>query len=651
MKKKIYLLGVLSAAFALQSCIDNNYDLDDIDMKLGNNVDLTLPSSSTGDIVLKSIMNLEEDGVVQFIEDENGQSIFAVIQDGEADIDPISIDRISLNPELSEINTTVDLAELVSNSSVPQLRKVKVATPMGDIDIVDAEYNYPIGSNSATYKIDANDPNAKSPVSNDIVSIDKVVFEENTKLSLDMHIENFPYWLPTVALENLTLRCPADLMIAHCRFGGKDIPLSADGLYHLTGKEDNEFSFTEPIKLELVLEGATIGENLKFDVANHEVMMDGDFEINGNFRVSTKDIDSDLLEAYLKDTDASKVREVYETKTILPILPVSLTFKGKANFGDGITLKYFYGKVQHEVESIDPIKLDELPDFLKEEDVVLDLDNPILLLSARQEFPVSVHTAVELSAVYDGVAGGETLKAQLEVPAASADGQMSRFYIADRELVGNERNILPEAYREATYLPLEQGKLSALIKKIPSEIRVEIPPITMDASQTPVDLLRTYAVDVEYKVYAPLTLGPDFKLVYRGEENGWAEDLEDFEDMNVGEIQVTAEVTSNLPAAVNLTATPIDAAENSIQSQFAKEFSVRIAPQSTSHISITLKAGDKFTLNDILTGKHNAKQIDGVKYEARIDEPIDKASLPENAYIKLTNIKVTIKGGVSYDAN
>lgn len=650
MKKKIYLLGVLSAAFALQSCIDNNYDLDDIDMTFGNNVDLTLPSSSTGDIVLKSIMDLEEDGVVQFIEDENGQSIFAVIQDGEADIESIRIKDISLNPDLSDINTTVNLAELMSSSSVPQLRKVKVATPIGDIDIADAEYNYPIGSNSATYQIAAND-NAKSDVSDDIVSIEKVVFEENTKLSLDMHIENFPYWLPTVALEDLTLRCPADLMIAHCRFGGKDIPLSADGLYHLTGKEDNEFSFTEPIKLELVLEGATIGENLKFDVANHEVMMDGDFEINGNFRVSTKDIDSDLLETYLKSIDTKKVQEVYDTKSILPVLPVSLTFKGEANFGEGITLKYFYGKVQHEVESIDPIKLNDLPDFLKEEDVVLDLDNPILLLSARQEFPVSVHTAVELTAVYDGVVGGETLKAQLEVPAASADGQMSRFYIADRELVGNERNILPEAYREATYLPLEQGKLSALIKKIPSEIRVEIPPITMDASQTPIDLLRDYAVDVEYKVYAPLTLGPDFKLVYRNEENGWAEDLEDFEDMNVGEIQVTAEVTSNLPAAVNLTATPIDADRNSIQSQFAKEFSVRIAPQSTSHISITLKAGDKFTLNDILTGKNGAKQIDGVKYEARIDESIDKASLPENAYIKLTNIKVTIKGGVTYDAN
>ena len=44
-------------------------------------------------------------------------------------------------------------------------------------------------------------------------------------------------------------------------------------------------------------------------------------------------------------------------------------------------------------------------------------------------------------------------------------------------------------------------------------------------------------------------------------------------------------------------------------------------------------------------------RLDGVRYRAVIDEPVEDALLRETAKIKLHQIKVTLKGGITVDAN
>lgn len=650
-RKSLYLLGLLTSVFALQSCIDSAYDLDDIDKTIGNKIDLTLPASSTGDIQLKSLMDLKEDGVVQFIKGPNGNSIFAVIQDGEAKIDSISIDTINLNPNLGEINTMVNLAELGNASAAPK-RKVKIKVPLqslfgGDIelDLPEATYSYPIKDSTAYYCIDENDPNARKKIeSKDIVSIKKVTFEENTTLSLKMNIEGFPNWLPYVTLENLTLQCPPDMIIKQCTFAGREIT-PIDGKYPLTNKSNSHVSFSEPIELKLELGGVQTGDNFNFNSENQEVSISGLFEVTGTFRISTEDIDTDALYEYFNTISEEQVTEVYQTMSILPILPNQLTFKGIADLGDGITLKEFYGELQHEVGEISPIQLNDLPDFLSDDDVVLDLDNPIILLKASQELPTSVSTSVTLTA-NNGAA--PVIVNPLTI---RGNGETNYFYIADKEVTNTD--ILPEEYRKAEHIQ-PSGSISGLIQKIPEEIKVDIAPITLDASTEGINLLQDYNVDVAYQVYAPLTLGPNFQLVYRDTEKGWSEDLEDFEDINVSEITLTAQVESNLPAEATLSVKPIDASEELITDQMEIK-DIIIAANTTSRITINLKAKGKYTLNDIITGRNGARKLDGVKYEARINsvtkEGEDPLSLPEDAYIKLKDIRVSIKGDVTYDAN
>lgn len=654
-RKSIYLLGLLTMACAQQSCVDKSYDLDNIDMTLGNNIDITLPTSSTADIQLRSFMDLEDDGVVQFIGED---SVFAVIQDGEADIKDISIDPITFNPDLTDIETIVSLSELEESSQFASRRRVKIQVPVAGsiVDVTipnDIEYHYPIQPGTAKYSIDANDPNAQSTISEDIISIDKVIFEDNTTLAMTIRLGNSPEleWLPKFTIQDLTLKCPEDMMITHCFFMENEVGLSGDGLYHLTDKSGTKISFNDEerdgIQLKLKVKGVKIGQDgdLSFDPSTHEVRIAGSFELGGTFRISTSDIDENRLNAYLQTLgNSDKLAQVVATQSILPLLPGQLAFTGQANFGDGIMVKEFYGKLQHAVGEIAPIELNDLPDFLNDDDVVLDLDNPIILLEACQGLPIQANTAITLTATDEG------RETHISIPAFNISGNNDtvRFYIADKELTGDDRNILPKAYRNAAYLPHE-GNIAELIKDLPEEIYVKVDDITLDASQTPVDLTKDYKIYVGYKVYAPLTLGQEFQMVYRGTDTGWSKDLEDLEDVNVGEITLTAQVESNLPAAVKLNLTPIDAAENTIPQLNVN--SIEVAPQTVSDITFTLKANSGYTLNDIITGRNGVNQLDGVKYEARIDEAKAGAALTKNASIKLKNIKVRIRGGVSYDAN
>ena len=65
------LLGLCILCGGIQtSCVDNDYDLDNTDYTLGIETNITLPSCSTGDIYLRSFMDLEEDGVIQYVWDE-----------------------------------------------------------------------------------------------------------------------------------------------------------------------------------------------------------------------------------------------------------------------------------------------------------------------------------------------------------------------------------------------------------------------------------------------------------------------------------------------------------------------------------------------------------------------------------------------------
>ena len=110
MKLKTFTLSLL-AVTALTSCMDNSYDLDDIDMKLGfgapDNV-LWLPKSSTGPAVCKNLFSLDDNQILVYEPDATGREFYCL----ETDTDNILNMKLDPNVgyvELLEGDTTITI--------------------------------------------------------------------------------------------------------------------------------------------------------------------------------------------------------------------------------------------------------------------------------------------------------------------------------------------------------------------------------------------------------------------------------------------------------------------------------------------------------------------------------------------------------------
>lgn len=635
-QNKLLLLGVFGITLGLSSCVDNSYDLDDIDMTLGINTDLTLPISSMGDILLKNIMDLKEDGVVQSVPNpvNTSEFMYVVKQAGQADIAPVKIDRIELDaPQVDPFASTVDLSDMVEVKSMVHRSPAKAD---GITLPEDCAYFYVIGDNQGMQKIN---PTTARNISEDVVAIRDMKFESST-VTLTLKIAGFPTHINQMHLDGLTLRLPQALQVSACTLNGVPVKSIESGIIRLTEDEDIARDVNEDVELKLTLVGATTAtEDFTFDASRHEATLQGMFKIDGTFRIETAEMDRDAIIQMLRDHLIAHPGTTPEWTEVEGVVPNNLTFTGSTVFDRGIHLTHISGDFKHEVDQINPIELSDLPDFLDDPDIVLDLDNPMVFLSIQNSLPAAVQTSLTLRSETDDNTPRST--GELLV----APGSTTQYYLAEKE----ELKFLPEENKQAAYVQVEG--MSQLIKRIPKEVQVDVS--TVKLSATDLDITQEYPISVNYDVYAPLVFGPDFYLVYSSTENNW--DLgEDIGKLDAECLEVNALISSNLMADMKVSLELIDLEGRKITT--VEDNSI-ICPQNANNepISLKIKAKEGHTLREILSGvDQNGKtcpKLDGIRYRATLDNPKNGEALNENNFIKISNMKVSLKGVVTYDAN
>ena len=679
-KKTLTLLGLVATTFALQSCFDKDYDLDNIDKTVSVNTDLTVRVGSLDTIRLRNVMDLEPDGVVQFVSDGiagSEDSIFAIIQDGEADIAPIKIEEVKINPTVGDISTTVNLRELMGgggSSSAPRRKVININLPViGPYELnvagLNQNFHYDVAPGSAQNKIDADNEKSQAEINSDVIEIVEVGFKDNTTLTIKMRTSGFPNWLPKLKLTNLSMTLPTALKLksftlkAYQNGTIKTLSSSSNITNNVLSLTDDNGQFVDTnkdITLTITIDGAVKDDqSLKFDPATHKVSFGGVFEVGGTFEMSTNDIDEGKLQTYFNtQVSQATMLEVYNngSPTLAPIMPNSITFTGNADFGtQGIVLKNFKGKLQHEIGDIDPLKLDDMPDFLDDPSVNLELDNPILLLCAKQgiNIPVEINS-LKLTATTES---GTQIAVTKKIDNILGNSVANYFYIADKALSAEDKAILVAKYPEyanVKRIELQSGSVKALIEKIPDEVEIEVSPVKLDTKTEFIDITKEYDVDIEYKVFAPMKLGSNFTLVYDDEETGWAEDLEDLEDLDLDSLNFSAKAISNMPADIVLTLVPIAEDKSTINQLIVTSIDVK-AMANNQDVKFVFKPAPGYTINDVLAGndKKGVKKLDGVKYKAEIkgNSNYDGKAMPQDAYIILNDLRVSIKGNIVYDAN
>lgn len=641
-----YMPNVL-LSFLLMSCIDDTYDLKDVDYTIGSIVDLTLPACSTGDITLKSLMNLKQDGIVKVVEDPSGvhDSIFVVRKSGKADIKPIKIDPITIKkPTVKDFTTTANLLSRIKRRLRGTQIDYKDKESGSDIHITIPtwEYNYKIDSEKAKTSL----TNATATyISTDVLRIENITCDDVT-VTIKLTTNGIPEWIPYLHLDGLELYLPKDICITRCVLDGIGIEAHKikAGHIQLTEPKDTHLFNTKELVLSLTFNKAKTGENFEYDRVMRTASISGDFRLGGTIRFCTDDMDEEKLNAKLATVGESLKEFVNspnkDISTLPGIIPNSITLNTNITFDKDIHITKVTGDFQHVENSLAAVNLNDLPNFLNSPDVVLDIDNPMIYMTLSSEFSGHAYTYIKLKSNTNK----ETLVTEKSVDLYGilfGEVITTDYYLSEK---WETRYIMPD-HSYANWR--EVKNLKNLIRKIPPKIDIGMDTIKISCND--LDITKTYNVDAKYDVFIPFAFGPNFQLVYQETLRNWNLG-ENIGKLDASMISVTARITNSMPADVLFTVVPIDEYGNEINALEVGKIYVNASAQDKL-VQVDIKPTLGHTIKDVLAGENGINKLDGMTYRAMINNPSEKDAISSDVKIKISDIKVSIKGQVSYDAN
>ena len=496
-----------------------------------------------------------------------------------------------------------------SSRRLPGRRNIKVNVNGFEINLEDTSYVYTITEEDNARQTLSGA--TATGISADVVDIERIRFGE-TKITLKINTD-FPVHFPYMHLDNLTLNLPEDIHIKSCQLNGKEAKSIEPGKITITGNKGEEYDqklSTRSITLVMVFDEAKTGKDFVFDGKNHTASLGGVFEVGGTFRVETSEIDADKIVKMIESQWESLFLKVMSGKLSISdvdgIIPSEINFHAETAFNQDIRLTHVTGEFKHDIGEIDPISLTDLPDFLEDNDVVLDLDNPMVFLSITNSLNADIKTALKLTSDTDESGAHGTGDLTINANATS------NYYLADKE----EDSYLPEDKKHYKFVKAEG--LPNLIKKIPDEIKVDVDKVVLKA--TDLDITKEYPIDIEYEVYAPLIFGEDFQLVYSGTEDGF--DLgDDLADIDADAIQIRATVVNDVPADISLDLELLDI--NGGKIDIVEDNSIMVkkpaGENKESAIELNIKPKEEHRLSEILSG---SRLLDGIKYSAKLYNPV-----------------------------
>ncbi len=293
------------------------------------------------------------------------------------------------------------------------------------------------------------------------------------------------------------------------------------------------------------------------------------------------------------------------------------------------------GEIEYNLDT-ENIRIGELPDFLKSNNVKLDLKNPIIKAN------------VNAPTLPDGC----TILADMDITSVSGScsisGLMAKRSPSEQYIASEEDNTMT-----GEWLKPASGSVNSLFnKKIPEEMTLSVTKLKAEN----VSGLHTkgYDVTVDFELYAPLCIGSEeFLMEYEAEETGWGDDYgEDVKKLDIELITLNADLVNGLPVDADVLITPIDRNGNRVNGLEVFHFSGKAG--TTQPISYELKSSDnRFTLNNFINGDGGAQQLDGVKVTTTLKASSSSVGkyLTTESYAKFTNVKVRVKGQTVYDAN
>lgn len=480
--------------FTLASCVDENYDLANIDKTVQVNVDNLVVPLKLDEIVLKNVLDLKDGDPIKIV---NGE--YAVVEEGEFSSGDIKIDPIAFSaPSLPSTVTTVN----VNGGGVPIS-----AIPVNEISLT-------VKTEPSAFKVEA------TKINDAIRSVDRLGVSCNFAIVLS--IPELSGVLTKYSISQLELLMPTGLEV----LSPKGVYDPQTGLFTAQSLQSNGNAVTVPIIINGIKSGSSV---FTFDAVGRTACFKGEMAVK---------------QATIKLAKADAVNQS-------AALPSTLTIKTDYSMSP-IEVKDFTGRIKYDlaVNNMNDIDLSGMPDVLTQPETNITIGNPQIYLNITNpmaSYGLSARTGLTITAVRPGEAGKTfSLDAPgyLTIPAKGE----SNFCISPKM----PPSLYP-GFDGATHVSFSTlgGILAG--NGLPKALNIKLTDPSIPEQQVTNLALGTNigSATGHYTFFAPVTIGDGSSIVYSDKMDGW--NSSKLNDLTVKKVTVTANVTTNIPLGVSFT--------------------------------------------------------------------------------------------------
>ena len=289
------------------------------------------------------------------------------------------------------------------------------------------------------------------------------------------------------------------------------------------------------------------------------------------------------------------------------------------------------------------VHISGIPDFLKDGNVVVDLYNPQIYLTLNSNLGIEGFAGGTLKSLKDGKE-----IASVEVPEFAVKANGTTHVVICRNAAATEAGSDVEK--------VEVPNLSELVKIMPDEITFQANARANNQKAGTFKLgYHDYEVAPSYSIDSPIAFAENACIEYSDDLDGWNDDIKDLNMADGAYVQLSAQVTSCVPAYLNVKATPVDVYGREISKD---ELEVEITGEIKASADGTTPATSPLSVK-ILQKKADAfKKLDGLKVvvsgKAKASDGNAVTGVVLNAEkhtLKLNDIKIKLVGKVIGDFN
>lgn len=582
--KRKPLIGVvllLTSLGVTTSCIDNSYDLKkDIDMTINvGGEHLAIPVGYTEKITLDKIIEIDEGDDLQLV---NGE--YHLLKSDNIDETNTSVKSVTVNESENPINSI----EVINNETYP---------PGSEVPVKNLE-------SEGSVNIEARG------IDEAVIEIGSLTARTPTKLTLKFQINkdgNLSY--QDITIDNMTIIFPDFIQFQEGQNGlnGQTLTISNEAI-------SSGSNYTKDLYITKYAFGDKYGNGNKVKEEN------GDRVIKiENQKITVK---TDVTVHQAQGTGSLSINPTATLATM--------------------TVSEVNGSIKPEM-NVKPteVELTNLPDFLQDDEVKLDIANPVFSFKANNPLNVDI----EMDGIMTGYKNGKVTKI-VKIGSGNGGNPIILKPNGDTQqtisIVRDEKTTV-----ETGATKVVVANLNDIIETIPDHINVELKPAVKTDNYYTVNLGQDYVLNSEYNIDIPLSFGSNMKIVYEETIDDFDLDLEDV-DIKKAVISINADNTIPLNMEIkNENVSALDVNGNKIA-----DIDVTVEGTITESKDGTTVATSQLNISLISTKDGAISKLDGLGFKVTaIPGQTTNVQLKSSQWLQLKDMKLKIPNGIKVDLN